>query len=327
MDEGLVEVVLDVESWMNWMRSVGRGQHPIKLKQISLTEELEIEDKDDELEAIKLESEETCGEGVGEGEGLGYGVEEVTYSQQDNMRPSWDHREWPRRRRHHHDLLQRGKVEVKRGVVFPGETPAVVDITEAAARVGPQLCHCPSTPSAPCANAGRKRCQRGDDDNGRNGPSWADAAPMVTVTATIVSYSTSTSTSAAPDLTSLAPAKGPASSTPTSVTMIDITSPSSDTRDCDHGQPPSGDTSAYGEDNALLPVQGLPFPWPIRFELPFTREVAIEAVNHGLGVVLRRRRGESSDDDGDNGAATTSMMGSGATIRQQQQRQQYGAAQ
>ncbi|KAH9009484.1 hypothetical protein EDB84DRAFT_1446259 [Lactarius hengduanensis] len=36
----------------------------------SLTEELEIEE-DDELEAIKLESEETCGEGVGEEEELG----------------------------------------------------------------------------------------------------------------------------------------------------------------------------------------------------------------------------------------------------------------
>ncbi|KAH9045122.1 hypothetical protein EDB84DRAFT_1634555 [Lactarius hengduanensis] len=42
----------------------------------SLTEELEIEE-DDELEAIKLESEETCGEGVGEEEELGDGVEEV----------------------------------------------------------------------------------------------------------------------------------------------------------------------------------------------------------------------------------------------------------
>ncbi|KAH9043734.1 hypothetical protein EDB85DRAFT_2138429 [Lactarius pseudohatsudake] len=56
MDEELIEVVLDV------------GE---------LDEELEIEDEDDELETIKLESEETCGEGVGEGEGLGDGVEEV----------------------------------------------------------------------------------------------------------------------------------------------------------------------------------------------------------------------------------------------------------
>ncbi|KAH9043385.1 hypothetical protein EDB85DRAFT_1914947 [Lactarius pseudohatsudake] len=130
------------------------------------------------------------------------------------------------------------------------------------------------------------------DRCGASGPSWAGAAPSVTVTATVVSYSTSTSTSATPDSTPLAPAEeGPASSTPTSVTMIDITSPSSDTRDRDRGRPPSGDTSAHGEHNALLPVQGLPFPWPIRFELPFTREVAIEAVNHGLGIAwefLRR---------------------------------------
>ncbi|KAH9013400.1 hypothetical protein EDB84DRAFT_1444275 [Lactarius hengduanensis] len=124
---------------------------------------------------------------------------------------------------------------------------------------------------------------------------------------------TSTSTSAAPDSTPLAPAEGPASSTPTSVTMIDITSPSSDTRDRDRGQPPSGDTSAHGEHNALLPVQGLPFPWPIRFELPVYQ-----------GGVLRQRRGDSNDDDGDDGAATTTTMG--ATVRQQQRRRQYGAA-
>ncbi|KAH9079269.1 hypothetical protein EDB83DRAFT_2341724 [Lactarius deliciosus] len=95
------------------------------------------------------------------------------------------------------------------------------------------------------------------DRCGASGPSWAGAAPSVTVTG----YRHSTP---------LAPAEGPASSTPTSVTMIDITSPSSDTRDRD---------------------RGLPFPWPIRFELPFTREVAIEAVNHGLGIAwefLRR---------------------------------------
>ncbi|KAH9060011.1 hypothetical protein EDB87DRAFT_1618001 [Lactarius vividus] len=129
------------------------------------------------------------------------------------------------------------------------------------------------------------------DRCGASGPSWAGTAPSVTVTATVVSYSTSTSTSATPDSTPLAPAEGPASSTLTSVTMIDITSPPSDTRDRDRGRPRSGDTSAHGEHNALLPVQGLPFPWPIQFELPFTREVAIEAVNHGLGIAwefLRR---------------------------------------
>ncbi|KAH9160180.1 hypothetical protein EDB89DRAFT_1915091 [Lactarius sanguifluus] len=61
----LVEVVLDVDEL-----------YEVWLKQISLTEELKIEE-DDEREAIKLESEETCGEGVGEGEGLEGRGEEV----------------------------------------------------------------------------------------------------------------------------------------------------------------------------------------------------------------------------------------------------------
>ncbi|KAH9180402.1 hypothetical protein EDB89DRAFT_1919010 [Lactarius sanguifluus] len=91
------------------------------------------------------------------------------------------------------------------------------------------------------------------DRCGASGPSWAGAAPSVTVTATVVSYSASTSTSSAiPDSTLLASAEGPASSTLTSACRSQ---------------------------------------WPIRFELPFTREVAIEAVNHGLGIAwefLRR---------------------------------------
>ncbi|KAF8275179.1 hypothetical protein EI94DRAFT_36799 [Lactarius quietus] len=128
---------------------------------------------------------------------------------------------------------------------------------------------------------------------GASGPSWASATPSVTVTATVVSYSTSTSTDTewASDSTPLAPSESPARSTPTSVTMIDVTSPSSATHDRNHGRSPSGDTSAHGERNALLPMQSLPFSWPIRFELPFTREVAIEAVNQGLGIAwefLRR---------------------------------------
>lgn len=132
---------------------------------------------------------------------------------------------------------------------------------------------------------------------GASGPSWTSAAPSVTVTATVVSYSASTSTSTSADTdfpsdpTPLVPSEDPARSAPTSVTMIDITSPSSATRDRDHDRPPPGDTSAHGEHNALLPVQGLPFPWPIRFELPFTREVAIDVVNHGMSIAwefLRR---------------------------------------
>ncbi|KAH9024993.1 hypothetical protein EDB83DRAFT_2320024 [Lactarius deliciosus] len=92
-------------------------EHPIKvlgLKRISLTKELKIEEEDDELEVIKLESQETCGKGVGKGEGLG-------------------------------DRVEEGKgVESS-----PGETPAIIDITEAVAHVGPRLCHCPFAPCVP----------------------------------------------------------------------------------------------------------------------------------------------------------------------------------
>lgn len=126
---------------------------------------------------------------------------------------------------------------------------------------------------------------------GASGPSWASAAPSVTVTATVVSYSTSADTEWTSNSTPLTPSESPARSTPTSISMIDITSPSSGARDRDHGRPPPGDTSAHGEHNALLPIQGLPFTWPIQFELPFTREVAIEAVNHGMSIAwefLRR---------------------------------------
>ena len=126
-----------------------------------------------------------------------------------------------------------------------------------------------------------------------SGPTWASAAPSVTVTATVVSYSTTTSadTEWSSNSTPLTPSSSPARSTPTSISMIDITSPSSGSRDRDHARPPSGDKSAHGEHNALLPIQGLPFTWPIQFELPFTKEVAIEAVNNGLSVAwefLRR---------------------------------------
>ncbi|KAH9020700.1 hypothetical protein EDB84DRAFT_1622060 [Lactarius hengduanensis] len=69
MDEELVELIEPVE--------VVLDVDELGLKQITLTEELEIEEEDDELEAIKFETEESCGKGVGEGEGLGDGVEEV----------------------------------------------------------------------------------------------------------------------------------------------------------------------------------------------------------------------------------------------------------
>jgi hypothetical protein len=74
--------------------------------------------------------------------------------------------------------------------------------------------------------------------------------------------------------------------------MIDITSPASSAQRERARPPPSGgDASAHGEHNALLPVEHLPFLWPIRFELPFTREQALEVVEHGLSVawqILRR---------------------------------------
>ncbi|KAH9008625.1 hypothetical protein EDB83DRAFT_2585411 [Lactarius deliciosus] len=299
VDEGLIEVVLDVESWTNWMRSVGRGQHPIKLKQISLTEELE----DDELEATKLESEETCGKGVGKGEGLGDGVEDVLQTGQyvaesgpsEETASTTAPKKVPDVACRLHlcverglrccadcDSLQRGKVEVKRGVVTWACLFSLVKHPPLLTSLEPLPTWAPSYATAPPRPAPRAPTRAASDDSEAtmatvimqcgimtprhfrpSGPSCADAAPMVTVTVTVVSYNTSTSTSAAPDSTSLAPAEGPASSTPTSITMIDITSPSSDTRDRDRGQPPLGDMSAYGKHNPLLPIQGLPFPWPI----------------------------------------------------------------
>jgi len=77
-----------------------------------------------------------------------------------------------------------------------------------------------------------------------------------------------------------------ARSAPTSVTMIDVTSPHSPKPD--RAQPPSGgDTSVHGEHDALLPYERPLLLWPI----PFTREQALEAVEHGLSVawqILRR---------------------------------------
>jgi hypothetical protein len=77
--------------------------------------------------------------------------------------------------------------------------------------------------------------------------------------------------------------------------MIDITSPPSakHEHEREHVQPPSsgGDTTAHGEYNALIPIEHLPLLWPIKFELPFTREQALEVIEHSLGVawqILRR---------------------------------------
>jgi hypothetical protein len=79
--------------------------------------------------------------------------------------------------------------------------------------------------------------------------------------------------------------------------MIDVTSPPSakqHERERERARPPASsgdDASAHGEYNALLPLEHLPLLWPVNFELPFTREQALEAIEHSLGVawqILRR---------------------------------------
>ncbi|KAI0256546.1 hypothetical protein BJV78DRAFT_288017 [Lactifluus subvellereus] len=130
------------------------------------------------------------------------------------------------------------------------------------------------------------------DRCGAPGSNWANATPTITVTATVVSRAASTASADAegvsgPTSSSLAASGASGHSTPPSVTMIDITPPSSAKHDRARRQrPPSGDASAHGEYNALLPPQRIPFPfpWPIRFELPFTKEQALDAVEHGLSV-------------------------------------------
>ena len=149
------------------------------------------------------------------------------------------------------------------------------------------------------------------DRCGAPGSNWANAAavPSVTVTATVVSQPRSTTTTGAndadaeseaewgsdPDSASLAGADAaagtPARSVPTFVTMIDITSPPLTERERAPRPPSGSDASAHGEYNALLPIERIPILWPIRLELPFTREQALEAVEHGLSVaweILRR---------------------------------------
>jgi hypothetical protein len=122
------------------------------------------------------------------------------------------------------------------------------------------------------------------------GPNWATVHSVTTVTATVVSTSRPTSSiSADPEWDSDLSDDAPARSAPTSVTMIDVTSAHSTKRD--RARPPSGDTSVHGEHDALLPLERPLLLWPLRLELPFTREEALEAVEHGLSVawdVLRR---------------------------------------
>jgi len=132
-----------------------------------------------------------------------------------------------------------------------------------------------------------------DRCGGGGGPNWATNPTVVpsvtTVTATVVSTSRPTSSISADLDWDADLSDAPARSTPTSVTMIDVTSPHSTKRD--RARPPSGDTSVHGEHDALLPLERPLLLWPIRVELPFTREQALEAVEHGLSVawdILRR---------------------------------------
>jgi hypothetical protein len=133
------------------------------------------------------------------------------------------------------------------------------------------------------------------------GPNWTnnyDNVPSVTtVTATVVSSrptgTGSTASAADPDDESQDSDVPLAQNAPTSVTMIDVTSPHPPKRDPPRAKPPpsGGDTSVHGEHDALLPLERPLLLWPIRFDLPFTREEALEAVEHGLGVawqILRR---------------------------------------
>jgi hypothetical protein len=132
------------------------------------------------------------------------------------------------------------------------------------------------------------------------GPNWTNHnnnnVPSVTttVTATVVSSRppTGSATTTNPDPESQDSDVPLARNVPTSFTMIDVTAPHSPKRDGDRAKPPSGgDTSVHGEHAALLPLERPLLLWPIRFDLPFTREQALEAVEQGISVawqILRR---------------------------------------
>ncbi|KAI9460035.1 hypothetical protein F5148DRAFT_1377441 [Russula earlei] len=136
---------------------------------------------------------------------------------------------------------------------------------------------------------------------GASGPNWAahrdNVVPSVTtITATVLSRPTGAAGTSPDDsewdAASSSGSDDEARSAPMFVTMIDITSPPL-TRN-ERARSPSGETSAHGEHNALLPVERLPLLWPIRFGLPglpFTRAEALEAIEHSMSVawqILRR---------------------------------------
>lgn len=128
------------------------------------------------------------------------------------------------------------------------------------------------------------------------GPNWTNnynVPTVTTVTATVVSsHPTGSSTDHESQDTDVPLARN----VPKPVTMIDVTSPhsppppQSPKRDREK-PPPGGDASVHGEHDALLPLDRPLLLWPLRFELPFTREQALEVVEHGLSVaweILRR---------------------------------------
>jgi hypothetical protein len=128
------------------------------------------------------------------------------------------------------------------------------------------------------------------------GPSWTNynnLPSVTTVTATVVSNYPTTGFSSAPSADSESQDSDVPleRNVPSTVTMIDVTSSHPPKRD-PRAKPPSGDdTSVHGEHDALLPLERPLLLWPIRFELPFTREQALEVVEHGVGVawqILRR---------------------------------------
>ncbi len=119
------------------------------------------------------------------------------------------------------------------------------------------------------------------------GPNWSNynVPSITTVTATVVSTHQPAASADPPESQDSDVPLERNANAPTSVTMIDVTSPQPPKRDPPRAKPPSGgDTSVHGEHDALLPLDRSLLLWPVRFELPFTREQALEVVEHGLSV-------------------------------------------
>ncbi|KAI0317461.1 hypothetical protein OF83DRAFT_1292220 [Amylostereum chailletii] len=101
--------------------------------------------------------------------------------------------------------------------------------------------------------------------------------PVVTVTATVLSQDPWPSASA-----TVSTAGGGGEDHEPTVTVIDVTSPSSQLKE---------GKSVHSEQYALLAIRQLPFQWPIHFEVPFTTQQAVDTVLDGLGVawqILRK---------------------------------------